>query len=124
MDIDSNEAEKKGEFTRILPEDCLEIDKLAEKMLAGLAFDTVYELAKRFHVHLVTMMFCEDTESYEELRGFYNDNPESDETRIVLAKLDTMVGFSGITDEEMESEVWADPIELPDKGFFKTLGLD
>ena len=80
MEIDPNEPEKKGEFIRVGPEDCIAIDKLAERMLAGLTFDTVYELAKRFHIHLETIMFCKDRESYEALRGSYEENPESEET--------------------------------------------
>ena len=92
MGIDPTEPEKRGKFTRVEPGDCVAIDKLAERMLAGLTFDTVYELAKRFHVHLVTMMFCRDRESYEELRSFYQSNPESEETRAVLTQLDSMVG--------------------------------
>lgn len=144
MGIDPTEPEKRGKFTRVDPEDCMAIDKLAERMLAGLTFDTVYELAKRFHVHLVTMMFCRDRESYEELRSFYQSTPESEETRAVLTQLDSMVGYSETTDEKMESEgrvkleemesegqvieVWSDdcpdPIELPDKEFFRNLGLD
>lgn len=123
MDIDPNNPERIKHSIDMSPEDYQRIDQLAEQMLGGLSFDTVYELAKRFHVHLVTMMFCTDSESYEELQSFYKDNPDSDTTRMVLDKFDSMVGYSETKIDDIEPEDSADPIELPDQEFFRNLGL-
>ena len=128
MGID--EPENHDGFTKIGKEDWAEIEKLAEAWVAGLPFEAIYQVAKRFHVHLLTMMFCEDKDYFEEIKRDHKANQESDAgedddvTIMLVKKLDRMVGFIDKTDEEMELEVQADEVVLPDKEFFKKLGLD
>ena len=72
MGID--EPEKHDGFTKIGKEDWAEIEKLAEAWVAGLPFEAIYQVAKRFHVHLLTMMFCEDKDYFEEIKRDHEAN--------------------------------------------------
>jgi len=144
------EPEKRNGFTRIGEDDWAEIEKLAEAWVSGLPFESVYEFTKRFHVHLLTMMFCNDREHFEEVKADYKNDQESgieeeeDVTTMLVKRLDMIVGFDGKIGEEMYlnaqgdevelpdflknhvsgSSVQADKVELPDMEFFKKLGLD
>ncbi len=144
------EPENRNGFTRIGEEDWAEIEQLAEAWVSGLPFESVYEFTKRFHVHLLTMMFCNEREHFEEVKADYKKDQESgteeeeDVTTMLVKRLDMIVGFDGKIGEEMyldaqgdevelpeflkncssSNSVQADEVELPDKEFFKKLGLD
>ena len=141
--MSNEEPENRNGFTRIGEEDWAEIEKLAETWVTGLPFESVYQFTKRFHVHLLTMMFCNDKENFEEIKEDSKNEQESgieemdttsssdrftgseeDLTKLLVKSLDLMVGFDGKIGEGMYLSVQADEVELPDKEYFKKLGLD
>ena len=128
MNID--EPEELNGFTEIGEEDLAEIEELAEAWVASLPFVSVYAFTWRFHVHLLTMMFCSDKEYFEKIREDYKNERESgieeedDVTAMLVKRLDSMLGFNGKAGGETLLSVQGEEVELPDKEFFKKLGLD
>ena len=89
------------------------------------------------------MMFCNDKEHFEIIKENYKNEQESgieemdttsssdrftgseeDLTKLLVKRLDLMVGFDGKIGEGVYLSVQADEVELPDKEYFKKLGLD
>jgi hypothetical protein len=111
-------------------EDLAEIERIAESWAGETPFEAVYELAKRFYFHLALQLLIEDQNGFEELKRTYGEIDGKERTRPLsltknlLSQLDNLVGFS-MEDTDIvppdQSPVSAD---LPDKEFFKNLGLD
>ena len=106
--------EERDGFVRIPPEDMENITKVAEAWVDNLPFQAVKMFAIRYHTHLVIRMWMRDKEGFEEaLReyGIADDGYMAEEiehledcTNMLIHQMDLLVGFQGLTDEEMYIE--------------------
>ena len=123
-------SEEKNGFMKVKAEDMMEIDAVAEAWTRAVPMETVFEIAKRLHFHFTCHIFMNDKAEFEAMKKAYqvdeldiNRYPHriNPLTESILDKLDDIIGFQTMTDEEMES--MEDDSPLPDAEFFKGLGL-
>jgi len=123
--------EEKNGYMRMDDRDMMEINAVAEAWTRGVPMETVYEIAKRFHFHITAHIFMDDKAQFDLMKKAYeieeediNRTPQKINamTSSILDKLDDIVGFKSMTDEDMEA--MDDDTPLPDTEFFKTLGLN
>ena len=124
-------SEEKHGYMRMEDRDMMEINAVAEAWTRGIPMETVFEIAKRLHFHFTATIFMNDKAEFEAMKKAYqieeddiNRMPQKINplTESILDKLDDIVGFHTMTDEEMES--MEDDTPLPDAEFFKELGLN
>ena len=127
--------EEHNGFMKMEDEDILEINAVAEAWTRSVPMETVFEIAKRLHFHFTAHIFMNDKPAFEKLKEFYevdeidiHRTPQkiNEMTASILAKLDAIVGFESMTEEEMEAcgLLEEETNTLPDVEFFKTLGLE
>ena len=123
-------SEEKHGYMRMEDRDMMEINAVAEAWTRGVPMETVFEIDKRLHFQFTATIFMNDKAEFAAMKKAY-DIDEDDINRMpqkinpltesILDKLDSIVGFHTMTDEEMES--MEDDTPLPDAEFFKELGL-
>jgi len=123
--------EEKNGYMRMEDGEMMEIEAVAEAWTRSVPFETVFEIAKRFHFHFTAHIFMNNKAEFELMKKAYNiDATDINRTphkinvltESILEKLDEIVGFTSMTDEEMKS--MEDDTPLPDSEFFKGLGLN
>lgn len=123
--------EEKNGYTRMDDRDMMEINAVAEAWTRSVPMETVYEIAKRFHFHFTAHIFMANKAEFDLMKEAYeieeediNRTPQKINamTLSILDRLDDIVGFKSMTDEDMDA--MDDDNPLPDEEFFKTLGLN
>ena len=127
--MDNKEPEKRNGFIRIPEEDWIQIEAVAEAWVGNLPFSAVHAFAKRWHFHLLTKMFMEDRPTFDTLMDKFEIEEDgtcgiTSEAFHLIAQMDLLVGFQGMTDEEMNERHPKEETPLPDSEFFKKLGLE
>ena len=128
-------SEEKRGYMKMEDGDMMEINAVAEAWTRSVQMETVFEVAKRLHFHFTAHIFMSDRPEFEKLKEFYeidetdiNRTPQkiNEMTASILDKLDTIVGFESVTEEQMEELVALEDETnpLPDADFFKELGLN
>ena len=124
-------SEEKRGYMKIEEEDLMEINAVAEAWTRGVPMETVFEIAKRLHFHFTCHIFMSNKVEFEAMKKAYqvdeldiNRTPNKINalTESILDKLDDIVGFQTMTEEEMQD--LEDDTPLPDMEFFKGLGLN
>jgi len=124
-------SEEKNGYIRMNDRDMMEINAVAEAWTRSVPMETVFEIAKRFHFYFTAHIFMNDKPQFALMKKAYEIEEEdinripqkiNDMTSSILDKLDDIVGFKSMTDEDMKT--MDDDTPLPDEEFFKTLGLN
>lgn len=124
-------SEEKNGYMKMEDRDMMEINAVAEAWTRNVPMETVFEIAKRLHFHFTAHLFMSNKPEFEAMKKAYEIDEEdinrvpqkiNPMTASILDKLDSMVGFESLTDEEMEEQ--EDDTPLPDMEFFKKLGLN
>ena len=131
--MDNKEPERRNGFIKIPEEDWIRIDSCAEAWVDNMPFGSIYEFAKRWHLHILSRLFMEDRprfDSFLEQFGITSDGERTivlPQTLHMMNQMDSMVGFMGmqsLTDAEMDDQHPKDETPLPDAKFFEELGLN
>ena len=128
--MEENDQGNHARGAYVKDEDLAEIERIAESWVGELPFEAVYELAKRFHFHLALKLFIEDQKGFEELKRAYGEIDGKERTRplsltkTLLFQIDNLVGFSMEDTDIVPPDQRPSAADLPDKEFFKNLGLD